>query len=106
MLLDVDTRLLDVDTRPSGDGDELNVTRSDLVGYFHPREIVADPTLSGARKRALLAFWSSDFNAVRGAPALRRSGHGVTTTIDDLKLALSQLDDGPIITMPSRHAIA
>src|SRR5688500_6749320 len=93
--------LLDVDTR-AGDGDELNVSRSDLVGYFHPREILADQTLSTARKRALLAFWSSDFNAVRGAPALRRSGHGVTTTIDELKLAMSQLDDVVVITAPSR----
>lgn len=93
--------LLDVETRAYGDIDELNVSRSDLVGYFHPREIVADATLSVARKRALLAFWSSDFNAVRGAPALRRSGHGVTTTIDALKAALSQLDDAIIVPIAS-----
>jgi hypothetical protein len=93
--------LLDVETRAYGDIDELNVSRSDLVGYFHPREIVADATLSVARKRALLAFWSSDFNAVRGVPALRRSGHGVTTTIDALKAALSQLDDAIIVPTAS-----
>lgn len=84
--------LLDIDTKAGGDDDELRVVPSDLVGYFHPREIVADARLSLARKRALLAFWSSDFNAVRGAPALRRSGRGVTTTIDALKSALSDLD--------------
>ena len=89
--------LLDVDAPVPGDDDELRVTRGDLVGYFHPREIVADDTLSTARKRALLAFWSSDVNAVRGAPAFRRSGHGVTTTIDELKTALSQLDGAFVV---------
>ena len=64
------------------EGDELDVNRSDLMGYFHPREIVADQTLSLARKRALLAHWGSDVNAVRGAPAFRCSLAGVTTTID------------------------
>jgi hypothetical protein len=93
--------LLDVETRAYSDIDELNVSRSDLVGYFHPREIVADTTLSVARKRALLSFWSSDFNAVRGAPSLRRSGHGVTTTIDALKAALRQLDDAPVVSPAS-----
>ena len=94
--------LLDIDTRAFGDDDELSVSRSDLVGYFHPREILADETLSTARKRALLSFWSSDFNAVRGAPALRRSGHGVTTTIDELKSALSQLDDVYLVPTTAR----
>lgn len=97
--------LLDVDA--FGDDDELNVSRGDLVGYFHPREIVADATLSVSRKRALLAFWSSDFNAVRGAPALRRSGHGVTTTIDDLKAALRHLDGTLVVPIecPSQSTL-
>jgi hypothetical protein len=56
------------------------VTRLDLMGYYHPREIVADLSLTVARRRELVSFWLSDFNAVRGAPGLRRSGSGVTSS--------------------------
>ena len=75
--------------------DEFEVTRSDLMGYFHPREILGDVTLSAQRKRVLLAHWASDYNAVRGAPALRRSPAGVTATIDEIKDALSQVENLP-----------
>ena len=73
--------------------DDGAVTRIDLMGYYHPREIVADMALTVSRRRELLAFWLSDFNAVRGAPALRRSGSGVTTTVAELRAALAQLDE-------------
>lgn len=93
--------LIDIDT-PVSPNNDLGLI-DDLVGYFHPNEIVADHSLSTAGKRALLAFWASDFNAVPGAPALRGSGHGVTTTIDDLERAMAQLEDGLVIEMTCRH---
>jgi hypothetical protein len=68
------------------------VTDSDLVGYYHPRAIVADPELSPSRKRELLAHWASDIHAVRGAPALR-CVYGATASIDDIFAAFRQLDD-------------
>jgi hypothetical protein len=78
----------DLDTLDAEDG----VTRADLIGYYHPREIVADMSLTVGRRRELVSFWLSDFNAVRGAPGLRRSGAGVTATVDDLRAALADLD--------------
>jgi hypothetical protein len=69
-----------------------DVTDGDLVGYWHPRDIVDDPRLAHGRKRELLAHWASDIHAVAGAPALRALAGGVTATIDDILDALKQLD--------------
>lgn len=71
---------------------ENPVGRSDLVGYFHPREIVADASLSVDRRRALLAYWMSDANAIAGAPWMRTSGY-VATALADLRKALHDLDE-------------
>jgi hypothetical protein len=68
------------------------VTDSDLIGYHHPRAIVADSELSPSRKRELLAHWASDTHAVAGAPALR-CVYGATASIDDIFAALRKLDD-------------
>ncbi|WP_316356130.1 hypothetical protein [Devosia sp.] len=81
---------LDLVTNPF---DIAEITRADFVGYYHPREIVADPLLTIARKRALLARWLSDANALPDAPALRRSPAGVTATLDEIRLALDKLDE-------------
>jgi hypothetical protein len=81
---------LDLTTHKSDDAD---ITRADFLGYFHPREIVRDPELTIARKRALLARWLSDANALPNIPAIRRSPAGVTATVDDLQYALEKLDD-------------
>ena len=68
------------------------VTDSDLVGYFSPREILEDPEPTIARKRALLAHWASDVHGVDGAPALRCAA-GVTVPIDEILEALARLDE-------------
>jgi hypothetical protein len=81
---------LDLITNPF---DIAEITRADYVGYYHPREIVADPLLTIARKRALLARWLSDANALPNAPAFRRSPAGVTATVDEIRLALDKLDE-------------
>ena len=73
--------------------DDLDVASFDFVGYWHPREIVADPLLTVSRKRELLAHWLSDANAVRNAPAIRRSPAGVTTTVADLRTAREHLEE-------------
>src|SRR6476620_7423186 len=67
------------------------VTDSDLVGYYRAKDILDDPSLSPSRKRAMLAYWASDANAVSGAPALR-SIRGVTVTIDSLFEAMAAID--------------
>lgn len=81
---------LDLITNPA---DDLEIHRHDYVGYHHPREIVADPELTIARKRALLSRWLSDANAIPSAPQWRRSPYGVTASVDDLRKALDKLDE-------------
>lgn len=80
--------------------DVQEVERSDLLGYDHPREIVADERFSVPRRRALLAHWLSDRHAVRGVPGLRSVSTGVTASVDDLMAALRALDEAEAL-MPT-----
>ena len=73
--------------------DDLEISRVDFVGYHHPREIVADPEITIAKKRALLARWRSDANTPIGSPAIRRSPAGPAATVDELEQALNKLDE-------------
>jgi hypothetical protein len=64
--------------------------------YDHPRDVVADKTLSTAEKRAILASWASDAAAVASNPAFRElPGSNRMVTIDEVLEALSALDYGP-----------
>jgi hypothetical protein len=64
--------------------------------YDHPRDVVADPTISHGEKRAILASWASDAAAVASNPALRElPGLRRLVTIDDVLEALSALDHRP-----------
>jgi hypothetical protein len=64
--------------------------------YDHPRDVVADQTLSIGEKRAILASWASDAASVTSNPALRElPGSHRRVTIDDVLEALSALDPGP-----------
>ena len=78
---------------PISPADDMDISRGDFVGYFHPREIIADPELTVARKRAMISRWMSDANALPNYPAIRRSPAGVTVVIDQLQYALEQLDE-------------
>jgi|SRR5580704_18728599 hypothetical protein len=64
--------------------------------YDHPRDVVADPTISIGEKRAILASWASDAASVVSNPALRElPGSHRIVTIDEVLEALSALDRGP-----------
>jgi hypothetical protein len=64
--------------------------------YAHPRDVVADPTLSASEKRAILASWASDAAAVASNPALRElPGTLRPVSIDEVLEALSALDLTP-----------
>jgi hypothetical protein len=64
--------------------------------YDHPRDVVADPTISTREKRAILASWASDAAAVASNPALRElPGSRRTVSIDEVLEALAALDIGP-----------
>jgi len=77
----------------SNSTDSSDISRIDFIGYHHPREIVADPELTVARKRALLARWLSDANALVGSPTIRRSPAGATASVDQLRQSLDKLDE-------------
>lgn len=65
--------------------------------FDHPRDVVADQTLSLSEKRAILASWASDASAIASCPALR-APHGLRAPvhIDDILEALRDLDgNGP-----------
>jgi hypothetical protein len=64
--------------------------------YNHPRDVVADQTISISEKRAILASWASDPAAVASNPAFRElPGSRRLVTIDDVLEALSALDPHP-----------
>ena len=64
--------------------------------FEHPRDVVSDPGLSLAEKRAILASWASDASAIASCPALRApEGLKAPVSIDDLLEALRELDAGP-----------
>src|SRR5579864_5521302 len=75
---------------------DLNAILHPGLVYDHPRDVVADQTISIGEKRAILASWASDAAAVASNPALRElPGSRRAVTIDEILEALSALDPGP-----------
>lgn len=50
---------------------DLNAILHPGTVFKHPRDVLADATLSRAEKRAILASWASDAAAVTSCPSLR-----------------------------------
>ena len=64
--------------------------------FDHPRDVVADASLSVSEKRAILASWSSDASAIASCPSLRAPASlKAPVTIDEILGALCELDGGP-----------
>ena len=64
--------------------------------FDHPKVVLADPALSVAEKRAILASWASDASAIASCPALRApEGLKAPVKIDEILEALCELDGGP-----------
>jgi hypothetical protein len=61
--------------------------------YTHPDDVVSDPNLTLAEKRAILASWISDARAVENAPALRRLDSGAIVDVDAILRVLVSLGD-------------
>jgi len=57
-----------------------------------PDEVRNHPAMSTAQKRALLASWASDANAVPGVPSLRKIDDGAVVALDEILHALKALD--------------
>lgn len=54
-----------------GLGQALEQLLRPAVGFHSPDDVLKDPHLSTAEKRAILASWASDACAVEGRPELR-----------------------------------
>lgn len=76
---------------------DLNALLHPGTVFSHPRDVVADPKLNLAEKRAILASWASDASAIASCPALRApDGLKAPVHIDEILEALQALDgDGP-----------
>ncbi len=62
--------------------------------FRHPSDVVRDPTLTIAEKRAVLSSWASDACAVESMPALRQMpGSDYAVRFDDVIDALQALDE-------------
>ena len=63
------------------------------VGFQHPRDVLKDPMLEPAEKRAVLASWASDASAVQDQPTLRwLLGTPEPVPLRDLREAIETLD--------------
>lgn len=75
---------------------DLNAILHPRTVFDHPRDVVADASLSIGEKRAILASWASDAAAVTSNPALRElPGSHRKVSIDDVLEALASLDPRP-----------
>ena len=63
------------------------------VGFTHPRDVLKDPLLDPAEKRAVLSSWASDASAVQDQPGRRwLLGTADPVPLADIREALARLD--------------
>jgi hypothetical protein len=75
---------------------DINALLQPGTVFDHPREVLADASLSVSEKRAILASWASDASAVASCPSLRAPASlKAPVTIDEILAALCELDGGP-----------
>ena len=61
--------------------------------YLHPFDVTHNPSLEPEVKRAILASWASDRNAVRDHPGMRQSPEiKGQVSVDDVDAAMRSLD--------------
>lgn len=72
---------------------DLDTLLHPAQAFDHPDQVLLDPDLTLAEKRAILASWVSDACAVEAAPALRQPpGSKAPVPVDDILKALRKLD--------------
>lgn len=75
------------------DYDRLDDILIPALAFDHPMDVVNDPDLTTGEKKAILATWASDAQALEDQPAFRRiDPHRGPVPIDDILAALRQLD--------------
>ena len=72
---------------------EINRLLTPAATYRSPADVVNDPHLELAEKRAILSSWASDACAVESQPSLRQpEGFSNPVTFDAIMAALQELD--------------
>jgi len=61
-------------------------------GFSHPSRVMADPDLTLAEKRAILASWASDAWSVESGPGVRHQAGQAQVEPDEILEALRMLD--------------
>ncbi len=75
-------------------GHALDRVLRPAVGFQTPRDVLKDPWLDPAEKRAILASWASDASAVEDRPSLRwLLGTPEPVALADILDALRRLDN-------------
>jgi hypothetical protein len=75
--------------------------------FDHPRDVVADSSLSVSEKRAILASWASDASAIASCPSLRAPASlKAPVTIDKILEAVCELDGGPAIRPAASQTVS
>ena len=74
---------------------ETNFDAKSTGLHSHPEDVLADQCLSDQDRRALLASWASDANAVTGVPWLRQLPSGSLVKLSEIFRALRALDALP-----------
>ena len=81
-------------TQLRGDDDlDLDALLHPAQAFAHPSEVISDPDLTLAEKRAILAPWASDACAVEAVPALRQAPGTSPVRFDEIMDALRTLDE-------------
>ncbi len=77
------------------------------VGFNHPRDVLKDPCLDEADKRAVLSSWASDASSVKEQPSLRwLLGTPEPVPLADIHEALERLDRRSKGSPLFRHAFS
>jgi hypothetical protein len=62
------------------------------LAFTHPDDVLSQPGLTTAERRAILASWASDAHAVEDAPWLRQLECGARIPLGEVLAALRALD--------------
>jgi hypothetical protein len=85
--------LTELPARPVTEDAELDQLLHPARFYERPADVLTDPVLTVAERRAILSSWASDACAVESAPALRRAPFAsAPVTFDEIMDAFVQLD--------------
>jgi hypothetical protein len=87
-------RELRISAREIGARSQPVAALGDAAAFRRPEDVLNDPRLAVAEKKAILASWCSDARSVENVPDLRVLDNGAVVEVDAILRALISLD-GP-----------